>query len=102
VGLVLVFSLLHYAIFTVTYVRSVVVHPEVNWTPMQAAARVLSFPLGYLANLGLPIDIFPVMIVVNSLLWGIACTGAVIWCLRRGRRHKADRVTLTKNASLLP
>jgi hypothetical protein len=76
-------ALLHYAIFTVSYVHSEVVHagphPSQGW---QAASEVLAFPLGYLVNVPLPVDLFPVAIVVNSLLWGAAGTAAIIGLLR--------------------
>jgi hypothetical protein len=90
VGLILVFGLLHYAIFTVTYVQSAVMHPRVaNSGSLPITVKVLSFPFGYVAAAGLPIDIFPIMIAANSLLWGVICTAAVIGCLRLAKlaRH---------------
>jgi hypothetical protein len=82
VGSILVFALLHYAIFTVTYVQSAVIHSRADSASLRAAVKVLSFPLGYVANVGLPIDVFPITIVANSLLWGAVCTAALIGCLR--------------------
>lgn len=70
-------ALLYYAAFTVSYVRSEVIHPAADHGRWQIALKALSFPLGYLANVPSLVDFFPVVIVVNSLLWGAACAAII-------------------------
>jgi hypothetical protein len=93
IGFSFAFALLHYAVFTVSYVRAEVIHPESGHVWSQRAAEIFAFPLVYLAKVPLPIDVFPIAVIANSLLWGIVCTAAVIGARRiaRGEGGKLPR-----------
>lgn len=89
-GLVVVsvmLALLHYAAFTVSYARSHVLPLAEQDEGWRIVAGILSFPFGFLGRLVTAIDLFPVLIAANSLLWG-AVLGAVVmhvfgWQARR-------------------
>lgn len=83
VGASVAFALMHYAAFSASYVRSEVIHSGADQGLWQTVSRVLRFPLGYLANAPLHVDIFPIAIAANSLLWG--ATAALVACLRVAR-----------------
>lgn len=87
IGASLGFALVHFASFTVSYVRSEVIRPASDQPGWQAASEVLSFPLVYMATLPSPFDIFPIAIVANSLLWGTVCTAIVVTFVRRLARR---------------
>lgn len=89
IGASLGFALLHFASFTVSYVRSEVIRPASDQPGWQTASEVLSFPLVYMASLPSPLDIFPVAIAANSLLWGTACTALVVAFSRRMARRSS-------------
>lgn len=74
IGFSLGLALLHYAVFTVSYVRAEVIHPGPGHVWWQRASEVLAFPLGYLADAPLPVDIFPIAVIANSHhRWGSSC-----------------------------
>lgn len=79
------FAVVHYAMFSVSYVESEI--PGAGDNPATAAAMtaVLSFPLGYLARLPSLAELFPVIVALNSLLWGIACAWGVLLLIRSVR-----------------
>lgn len=83
------FALLHYAAFTVSYVRSEVIDPGPDRLRWRIALEILSFPLGYLANVPSAPDFFLVVIVANSILWGVACAAIVAWFISPRRRRAA-------------
>jgi hypothetical protein len=76
--LALVIAALHYAIFSVNYVESEIpgagAHPEVS----RIVKAVLSFPLAYLGSLQSLADWFPVIIVMNSILWGLIVSTVIL------------------------
>lgn len=74
IGASIALALLHFAVFTVSYVQSVVVHSSKQHTALRTVAAVLAFPLVYVTNLLRPIELFPIPVVANSLLWGAVCS----------------------------
>ena len=70
VGASIGLALLHFAVFTVSYVQSTVVSSSAQHPVLRAVAAVLAFPLVHATNRLSPIDVFPIAVVANSLLWG--------------------------------
>jgi len=81
----IVFALIHYSAFSVGYVRSEVVHSVQDHGPWRIALVVLGFPFGHPLKGPLHVDIFPIAITLNSLLWGAACTATVLGFMRLAR-----------------
>lgn len=70
VGACIALALLHFAVFTVSYVQSTVASSSAQHPVLKAVAAVLAFPLVHATNLVSPIDLFPIAVVANSVLWG--------------------------------
>jgi hypothetical protein len=66
------FGLLHFAVFTVSYVQAHV-DPSAHAAAWGIVAAVLSVPLVAIAQLASHVDIFPLAVYANSILWGIGC-----------------------------
>lgn len=75
------FGLLHFAVFSVSYVQAHV-DPAANAAAWGIVAAVLSIPLVSLAQLVSRVDIFPFAVYANSVLWGIGCAVLIM------KRHK--------------
>jgi len=90
IGSSIVLALIHYAAFSVSYVRVEVVHSVPNHELWQTLHVVLGFPFGYLGNGPLHVDVFPIAIAANSLLWGTACTAAVAGFMRLIRQRSGS------------
>src|SRR5690606_23430976 len=90
IGASIALALLHFAVFTVSYVQSAVVPSSTQHTALRAVAAVLAFPLVHATNLLSPIDLFPIAVVVNSLLWGSVCILGVRAATARRRKRDAD------------
>ena len=88
-ALAVLFAALHYAVFSVSYVEAKV--PGAGDDPVSSGVvnAVLSFPLGYLARLPSLAEVFPVIVTLNSLLWGIACAWGLVLLIRALRRSSA-------------
>lgn len=83
-------ALLHFAVFTVSYVQSAVVPSSAQHTALRAVVAVLAFPLVHVTNLLSPIDLFPIAVVANSLLWGAVFILGVRAAAARRRKGDAD------------
>ena len=70
------FAFIHYAVFSVIYVRVEVLHSLPGHGLWWAILGFLGFPLGYLNSFY--VDVFPIAMAANSLLWGVACATAVV------------------------
>jgi hypothetical protein len=90
IGTSIGFALLHYAAFTVSYVRSEVIYSVADQDQWQIVLKALSFPLVYLARLSSSVDFFPIVIVANSFLWGAACAVVIA---RFSALRGSERVT---------
>jgi len=44
--------------------------------------KVLAFPLVYLSDASSSIDLFPILMISNSLLWGAVIVLLGVWCFR--------------------
>ena len=91
IGSSIMLALIHYAAFSVSYVRSEVVHSVPDHGLWHTVMLVLGFPFGYLTDGPLHVDIFPIAIAANSLLWGATCTAAIVGFMRIAR-HRSDRM----------
>ena len=75
-------ALVHYAVFTVSFVQSEVVASATPQPASRVLSGVLGFPLAYLAELIPRIDIFPIAVFANSVLWGIG-SAAIAMTIKR-------------------
>lgn len=71
------FGLLHFSIFSVSYVQAHV-DPSAHAAAWGIVAAVLSVPLVALAQLASHVNIFPLAVYANSVLWGIGCAALIM------------------------
>lgn len=90
IGASLGLALLHFVVFTVSYVESEVVSTHAPPGAMQVLATLLAFPLVRATQLLPSIDLFPVAVVANSFLWGVACVLGIRAATASLRRPRAD------------
>jgi hypothetical protein len=83
-------ALLHFAVFTVCYVHSAVIPSSAHDTAPRVVAGILAFPLVYATNLLSPIDIFPMAVIGNSILWGVFCVLLARAIANRMRKSGAE------------
>lgn len=74
-------GLLHFALFSVSYVQAHV-DPSAHAAAWGFVAAILSVPLVSLAQLVSHVNIFPLAAYANSVLWGIGCAVLIM------KRHK--------------
>jgi hypothetical protein len=63
-------AILHFVASWTAFTRSAVIQPIESTATWQQISKVLAFPMVYLSNVITAIDIFPVLFIANSLLWG--------------------------------
>jgi hypothetical protein len=83
-------ALLHFAVFTVSYVESEVVSTHTPQVVKQVLAAVLAFPLVSATQLLPSLDLFPVAVVANSSVWGVALVFGLRAATARLRRRHAQ------------
>lgn len=88
-AIAVLFAALHYAVFSVNYVEAEIPGAGENPAAAGIVTAVLSFPLGYLARLPSLAELFPVIVAVNSLLWGVACAWGILLLVRSMRRPRS-------------
>jgi hypothetical protein len=71
-------ALLHFALSWVSFTRSAAINPSGSTPLWRGISEVLAFPLDYLSNALSALDIFPILMIVNSLLWGVVAAFIVI------------------------
>jgi hypothetical protein len=85
ITIVVLIAILHYAVFSVSYVEAEVPGAGADPATSGVIKTILSFPLGYLANVRSLAEWFPVIVALNSLLWGVACAMIVSRVVRATR-----------------
>ena len=79
-------SLIHFAVTWVSFMRSAVIKADESTSSWRAAAEVLAFPLVYLQGLDVGFDPFPVLLILNSVLWGSIVAAIVVWTIGKWRK----------------
>jgi hypothetical protein len=70
IALFVVVAVVHFCLSWVAFMKSELIKPNEATHVWRMASEVLAFPLVYLANSATAIDLFPVLMIANSLLWG--------------------------------
>lgn len=86
-----IFAVVHFCISWVAFTKSELIAPNETTEHWKVATRVLAFPLIYASDVMSAVDLFPVMMIANSLLWG-----AVIAAFFYGSAGMLRRTTLRK------
>jgi len=89
IALGIVLATAHYAAFSVSYVRAEVVHSIPNPRLWRILELILGAPFGRPLTGRIRVDVFPIALVANSILWGAALTGATMGVMRLARRCSA-------------
>ena len=79
-------AVIHFATTWLCFVRSAVIRANESTPHWRAAAEILAFPLVYLQDIDVGFDAFPVLIILNSVLWGSTLAVVVVWGIRRWRK----------------
>ena len=78
-------AVLHFALSWIAFSRSAVIKPSEVTSIWRGIAETLAFPLVYLSNVTSALDVFPILMIANSVLWGIV-VAVVVMMLTRPRR----------------
>lgn len=81
----LVFGVLHFVTSWICFTRSEVIRPDASTPLWRSATEILAFPFLYLQKLNPGFDAFPLLMILNSVLWGMVLGGfaATIWTAMR-------------------
>ena len=79
-------ALLHFVGSWVSFTKSELIKPTASTAAWKSATRVLAFPLVYLGDASGTVDLFPMLMIANSVLWGIALVFIVLSAARMARR----------------
>ncbi len=72
--LILIFSILHFFCYLVALSGSVVIFEDKFTVYWRMVSVTLAFPCIYFVNIISVIDIFPFLVIINSLFWGVLIT----------------------------
>ena len=81
-GAIAVVGILHFCLSWVAFTKSELIKPTEATGMWKSVTRVLAFPLVYLGDAASGIDLFPILMIANSLLWGVVIVLLGRWCFR--------------------
>jgi hypothetical protein len=81
-----IIAVAHFCLSWVSFMKSELIRPNDATESWKMVTRILAFPLIYLSNVGSTVDLFPVLMIANSLLWGLTIVMVVKWCIHRVRQ----------------
>jgi hypothetical protein len=87
----LLLAAIHFGVSWVAFMKSELIRPTAATEYWKFAARVLAFPLIYGSNASGSVDLFPLLMVANSVLWGVAVWLTARWVLMAIRRSSEPR-----------
>lgn len=87
-SLTVLIAVAHFILSWIAFARSEVIKPDSSTDLWLAANKVLSQPLMQRYLLDSAVDLFPLLMILNSLVWGAALAGAVLVLLKLASRRK--------------
>lgn len=82
----MVIALAHFVASWIAFTRSELIRPTEATALWRSVSEILAFPLMYLSDITSVIDLFPILMIANSLLWGGVAYLLAIAALRIYRR----------------
>jgi hypothetical protein len=68
-------AVIHFLASWICFTRSEVIRPTESTRVWRVATEVLAFPLVWIQSLDFGFDAFPMLMILNSLLWGSVLAG---------------------------
>lgn len=82
----LVVAVVHFCLSWIAFTKSELIHPNEATEYWKVATRVLAFPLVYGGGVTGSVDLFPVLMIANSILWGVVVSLIVRGIMAATRR----------------
>ena len=80
------FAFIHFSVSWICFTKSAVIRPSPSTDMWRNATEILAFPLVWIQSFDLGFDMFPVLMVLNSLLWGCLIGTVTLLAWRRKSR----------------
>jgi hypothetical protein len=77
-----ILAVIHFVLSWICFTRSEVIRPDPSTPAWRTATEILAFPLVWIQSLDLWFDAFPLLMFLNSLLWGAVWSGLILWVWR--------------------
>ena len=84
----LLISAAHFVLSWISFTRSELIRPNESTETWKALTKALAFPLVYFANAEPALDLFPLLMIGNSLLWGAVLSLMLYQIVRRTRAQR--------------
>jgi len=82
-----VLGVLHFVTSWICFTRSEVIRPDASTPLWRSATEIVAFPLLYLQKLNPGFDAFPLLMILNSVLWGVVLAGLAVTTWAALRRN---------------
>jgi hypothetical protein len=81
----LIFSVLgvvHFVVSWISFTKSEVIRSDASTPAWRTATEIMAFPLVWIQSLDVGFDAFPLLMILNSVLWGAVLAAVFVWLWR--------------------